>query len=115
MTISEWIAIVSMIGAVVIALVKIAISQSVKNNQFASDISALQKSGDSIPQLMGLLNDLKLGQALTHQQLEQLVKEVENMKIGNDKVRELMNENHNELTILKTDIENLKKQFKAVG
>jgi len=58
-----------------------------------------------------LLHDLNSGQQIMSNRLGYIENDMKKMTENNEKVRDYINENHSELSVLKSELTSLKKEF----
>lgn len=80
-------------------------------NHIVSRLSKVEDKSSNIGQILTTLNDLKTGQELTHQQLEQLDRSVNKIQAEYEKVYSFINQSHSELMVLQNEMKQIQERL----
>ena len=101
MTTETWIDIFTwVIGGILLGIVMLIKAY----NNLQSRLIKVENKSDNIEAILDALSKLKIGQELTHQQLEQLDKAVNKIQTEYEKVYNFINQSHSELKVLQSEI-----------
>lgn len=108
MAIEAWIDLFKwVIGGIIVGIIILITAW----NNINTRLNKVESESSSIGQILSTLSDLKTGQELTHQQLEQLDKSVNKIQSEYEKVYSFINQSHSELMVLQSEMKQIQERL----